>query len=64
MKFDLKATFTFSNDISSIKKEIESYVSNYSKDISKKDKSVKIENIKILKNQLSLNIVSAGVFRP
>ncbi|MCK4901779.1 MAG: hypothetical protein KAS76_00365, partial [Thermoplasmatales archaeon] len=64
MKFDLKATFTFSNDISQIKKEIESYVSNYSKVIIEKDKSVKIENIKIQKNHLSLNMVSAGVFRP
>ncbi len=64
MKFDLKATFTFSNDISSIKKEIENFVSNYSKVIIEKDKSVKIENIKIQKNQLSLNVTSAGVFRP
>ena len=64
MKFDLKATFTFSNDISSIKKEIEKFVSNYSKVIIEKDKSVKIENIKIQKNQLSLNVTSAGVFRP
>ncbi len=64
MKFDLKATFTFSNDISSIKKEIENFVSNYSKVIIEKDKSVKIENIKIQKNQLFLNVTSAGVFRP
>ena len=64
MKFDLKATFTFSNDISSIKKEIENFVSNYSKVIIEKDNSVKIENIKIQKNQLSLNVTSAGVFRP
>jgi seryl-tRNA synthetase len=64
MKFDLKASFTFSSDISSIKKEIESFISNYVKSLIEKDKSAKIKNIKIQKNSLSLDIVSEGIFRP
>lgn len=64
MKFDLKASFSFSNDISSIKKEIEAFISSYSKELQKKDKSAKIENIKIQKNLLMLGIVSKGNLRP
>ena len=64
MRFDLKASFTFSSDISSVKKEIEFFISNYSKDLSKKEKSVKIEGIKIQKNLLTLDISSKESFRP
>jgi seryl-tRNA synthetase len=64
MKFDLKAGFTFSGDISSFNKEIESFVSNYGKSLLEKDKSVKIKNVKIQKNSLSLDIISEGAFRP
>ena len=64
MRFDLKASFTFSSNISSVKKEIEVFISNYSKDLSKKEKSVKIEGIKIQKNLLTLDISSKGSFRP
>jgi len=64
MKFDLKASFTFSSDIYSIKKEIEKFVSNYSKSLLEKDKTAKIKNIKIQKNRLSLDITSEGFFRP
>ena len=48
MIFELKASFTFSSDISSIKKEIEAFVSSFNKELQKKDKSTKIKNIKIL----------------
>ena len=64
MRFDLKASFTFSSDISSITKEIESFISSYGKDLLKKDKSAKIEGVKIQKNLLSLDIISEGIFRP
>jgi seryl-tRNA synthetase len=64
MKFDLKTSFTFSNDISLFKNEIEKYISNYTKNLQQKDKSVKINNIKIQKNSLFLNISSEGLFRP
>ena len=64
MKFNLKASFTFSNDISSLKKEIEAFVSKHNKNLFEKDKSIKIKNVKIQKNSLSFDIVSEGVFRP
>jgi len=64
MKFDLNASFTFSSDVSSLKKEIEDFVSKYNKALLEKDKSVKIKNVKIQKSLLSLDIVSGGVFRP
>jgi seryl-tRNA synthetase len=64
MKFDLKADFTFSSDISQIKKEIEAFIDNYNGTLFQKDKSVKIQNNKIRKNYLSLDIVSKGIFRP
>jgi len=64
MKFNLKASFTFSNDISVIKKEIEIFVTDYNKSLLEKDKSVKIKNIKIQKNILSFDIFSEGNFRP
>jgi seryl-tRNA synthetase len=64
MIFDLKAGFTFSNDLSKIKNELESFISNFNKKINLKDKTVKVQNIKIAKNKLSFNIISEGVFRP
>jgi len=64
MKFDLSVIFTFSNDISSIKKDIENYMYDFNKTLTKKDKSIKFTNIKIQKSSLSLNIISEGNFRP
>ena len=64
MIFDLKAGFTFSNDLSKIKKELESFISNFNKKIITKDKTVKIQNIKIEKNNLFFSILSDGIFRP
>ncbi|PNX46989.1 MAG: hypothetical protein BV457_06610, partial [Thermoplasmata archaeon M9B1D] len=64
MIFDLKAGFTFSNDLSKIKKELESFISNFNKKITTKDKTVKIQNIKIEKNNLFFSILSDGIFRP
>ena len=43
MRFDLKASFTFSNDISSIKNEMLSSISEFNKTLFEKDKSVKIK---------------------
>jgi seryl-tRNA synthetase len=62
MKFDLRVSLTFSGDISSIKKDVESFISNYNKNL--KDKTVKIKDVKISKNALSFGIISEGVFRP
>lgn len=64
MKFDLKSSFTFSGDISVIKKELEGTVSDFNKSLLEKDKTIKIEINKVQKNQLSLGISSEGLFRP
>ena len=63
MKFDLESVFTFSADLSSIKKEINNFITGFNKkNLAEKDTF--IENIKITKNQLFFNIVSKGIFRP
>jgi len=63
MRFDLKGNFTFSGDLSFIKKEINGFISEFNKkNLAEKDAS--IENIKISKNSLFFNIVSSGNFRP
>ena len=62
MKFDLSAVFTFSGDISSIKKDVEVFVGEYNKTLKEKDASINIT--KISKNLLSFDIVSTGSFRP
>jgi seryl-tRNA synthetase len=64
MIFDLKSSFTFSNDISSINKEIQEAIKIFDTKIKQKDKTVKIKDVKIDKNVLSFEIVSEGVFRP
>jgi seryl-tRNA synthetase len=64
MKFDLKAGFTFSNEISSIKKDVEASVSNFNKILLAKDKTVKIIVNNIQKNTMYIDIMSEGVFRP
>jgi len=64
MIFDLIAGFAFSNDLSKIKKELESFISIFNKKIITKDKTVKIQNIKIEKNNLFFSILSDGIFRP
>ena len=64
MRFDLKASFTFNSDISLIKKEVENFISNYNKSLLEKDKTADIKNINIIKNTLSINIISEGSFRP
>ena len=64
MRFDLKANYVFNSDISVIKKEIENFISNYNKSLIEKDKTANIKNINIIKNILSLNIISEGSFRP
>jgi len=64
MKFDLKAIFTFSNEISSIKKELQSSITDFNKNLIEKDKSVKINVNSIEQNLLSINIVSEENFRP
>jgi len=66
MKFNLQGNFTFSSDISKIKKEIEKLISEKVQNLLKKDpeKKAKIEKIDIKKNLLILNISSQGIFRP
>ena len=66
MRFDLKGNFTFSADITSIKNDIEKFVSFTNDNLLKKDveKKVSVESFKIGKNSLLLNIVSHGNFRP
>jgi len=64
MKFDLKVGFTFSNDISSIKKDLEVSISNFNRILLAKDKTVKIMVNNIQKNTMFIDIMSEGVFRP
>jgi seryl-tRNA synthetase len=64
MLFDLKANFTFSNDILKIENEINSSISNFNKTLSEKDKSLKIKINAINKNILYLEIASEGGIRP
>ena len=64
MKFDLKAGFTFSSDINSIKKDVEVSISNFNKLLLGKDKTVEMIVNNIQKNLISINIVSEGNFRP
>jgi len=64
MIFDLKATFTFSNDISLIKNEIESSISDFNTVLFEKDKSLKIKIKNVKNNILNLEISSEGSFRP
>ncbi len=64
MKFDLMAGFTFSNDISSIQKDVEVSVSNFNKLLYNKDKTIKIIVNNVQKNKMYIDIMSEGVFRP
>ncbi len=66
MRFNLEAHFTFSGDISSIKKDMEKFISDANEDLMKKyhKEIANIEIFKIEKNSLFLNIVSYGNFRP
>ena len=66
MKFNLKGVFTFSSDISSIKDEIETFVSTTSSNLFKRDaeQKVEIKRLEIGKNSLLLTITSEGAFRP
>lgn len=64
MKFDLNVCFAFSGDISSIKKELEKFLSDYAKNLSQKDKTLSFNDIKISKNNLCFDIVSEGAIRP
>jgi seryl-tRNA synthetase len=64
MKFNLKASYIFSSEISFIKKDIEIFVSNYNKNLAQKDKTINFKNILVEKNSLSLSITSQGNFRP
>jgi len=64
MKFNLKAIFTFSNGLSSIKNELQASIIDFNKTLLEKDKSFKINIENIQKNLLFLNIVSEGSFRP
>jgi len=64
MKFNLQVCFNFSGDISSIKKELEKFLSDYAKNMSEKDKTLGFKDIKISKNNLCFDIVSEGAVRP
>ena len=64
MKFDLHASYTFSNDISKIQKEITEKIKEYNKTINKKDETLEIKDIKTEKNSIFFNIISEGMIRP
>jgi seryl-tRNA synthetase len=66
MKFDLKGTFTLSDDISKISKEIEKFIATTNETILKKgpEKLATIEHFKVDKKKLILTIASEGTFRP
>jgi len=65
MKFDLKGTFTLSDDISKISKEIEKFIATTNETILKKgpEKLATIEHFKVDKKKLILTIASEGTFR-
>ena len=64
MKFNLSVCFTFSGDISSIKKQVEDFLTAFNKNLNQKDKSLKFKDMKITKNNLSFDIFSEGALRP
>jgi len=66
MKFDLKGTFTLSDDISKISKEIEKFIATTNETILKKgpEKLATIEHFRVDKKRLILTIASEGAFRP
>jgi len=66
MKFDLKGTFTLSDDISKISKEIEKFIATTNETILKKgpEKLATIEHFKVDGKKLILTIASEGAFRP
>ncbi len=64
MKFDLECEFTFSGDISKIKKEIRDFLTNFEKKLREKDNTVSFKNINIEEKKLLFNIISEGSFRP
>ncbi len=66
MRFNLKAKFSFSSDISNIKKDVKDFILVIRKEIIKKDseKKVDVKDIEIDKNHISFSIISEGNFRP
>ena len=64
MKFDLNVSFAFSNDVMSIKKDLEAFLSNFKKSLISKDETINFKEIKINKNNLSFSIISEGKIRP
>jgi len=63
MIFNLEVNFTFSGSITTINKEIETFITDYNKK-TLKEKNANIQNIKIKEKTLFLNIVSDGNYRP
>ncbi|KAA0005456.1 MAG: serine--tRNA ligase [Thermoplasmata archaeon] len=64
MRFDLNVCFSFSADVASIKKDVESFLKGYSKSLAEKDKTISFKKISITGNVLCFDIVSSGVLRP
>ena len=64
MKFDLQVAFTFNNDISSLKNEVNAFLATLNKKLFSKDKSTAFENVSIKEKSLSFSVVSDGTFRP
>ena len=64
MRFDLRAIFSFSNEISLVKNELQSTIQNFNKTLLEKDSSIKINIEEIKNNLLSLDIISEGSYRP
>jgi len=62
MRFKLSTIFTFSNNITNLKKDIEEFIDYFNENL--KEKNAKIEEYKIKENQLFLNIFSDGKYRP
>ncbi len=64
MIFELKSSFAFNNDISSINKELQDSIKLFNRKIQQKDKTIQIKDTNIKKNILSFDIISEGIFRP
>lgn len=66
MRFDLRARFTLSSDVSKLTKEFTQFIATTNETILRKgpEKLAVIEQFSINKESLSLTIISEGTLRP
>ncbi len=64
MNFSLTAQFLFSKPLQTIQNDIQQLIKKFHKTITKKDKTLKINDINIKEHTLSFSITSEGTLRP